>query len=85
MISTELSIGQVRSQIQDQFDSLNYAAMLWSVFRLLVAVTLKSMRKQLNCTVGDVMVKIDEPVSRSLVQALQLEAFTMQLEHEQTA
>jgi hypothetical protein len=85
MISTELSVGQVRSQIQDQFDSLNYAARLWSVFRSLVAGTLKTMRKQLNCTVGDVMAKIDERVSRFLVQALQLDAFMMQLEHEQTA
>lgn len=84
LISTELSIGQVRSQIQDQFDSLNYAAKLWSVFRSLVAGTLKTMRKQLNCTVGDIMDKIDERVSRFLVQALQLDAFTMCLEHEQS-
>ena len=76
---------QVRSHTQAQFDSLNYAAMLWSVFRSLVAGNLKSMRKQLNCTVGDVMVKIDERVSRFLVQALQMDAFTMQLEHELTA
>lgn len=40
------------------------------------------MRKQLNCTVADVMTKIDERVSRFLVQALQLDAFTMHLEHE---
>ena len=85
LISTELSVGQVRTQIQDQFDSLNYAARLWSVFRALVAGTLKSMRQQLNCTVGDVMAKIDERVSRFLVQALQLDAFTMSLEHEQSA
>jgi len=85
LISTELSVGQVRSQIQDQFDSLDYAARLWSVFRALIAGTLKSMHKQFNCTVGDVMRKIDERVSQFLVQALQLDAFTMQLEHEQAA
>jgi len=78
------SVGQLRSQIQDQFDSLHYAARLWGVFRTLVAGTLKNMRTQLNCTVGDIMARIDERVSRFLVQALQLDAFTMSLEHEQT-
>jgi len=78
------SVGQLRSQIQDQFDSLHYAARLWGVFRTLVAGTLKNMRTQLNCTVGDIMARIDERVSQFLVQALQLDAFTMSLEHEQT-
>lgn len=85
LLSTESSVGQIRSQIQDQFDSLNYAARLWGVFRSLIAGTLKTMRKQLTCTVNDIMEKLDERVSRFLVQALQLDAFTMQLEHELTA
>lgn len=85
LLSTEASIGQIRSHIQDQFDSLNYAARLWSVFRSLIAGTLKSMHKQLNCTVNDIMEKLDERVSRFLIQALQLDAFTMQLEHEPIA
>jgi len=76
------SIGQIRLQVQDQFDSLNYAARLWSVFRSLIAGTLKTMHKQLNCKVDDIMEKLDERVSRFLVQALQLDAFTMQHEHE---
>ncbi|MFK8083373.1 MAG: hypothetical protein AB8B97_24095 [Granulosicoccus sp.] len=37
---------------------------------------------ELNCTVTDIMEKLDERVTRFLVQALQLDAFTMQLEHE---
>lgn len=85
LISTELSIGQVRSQIQDQFDSLNYSARLWGVFRSLIAGTLKSMSEQLNCTVENIMEKLDERVSQFLVHALQLDAFTMRLEHEQPA
>lgn len=81
----ELSVGQIRSEIQNQFDSLNYAARLWSVFRSLVAGTLKSMGKQLNCTVDDIMEKIDGRVQAFLVQALQLDSFNMQLEHGQPA
>lgn len=82
LLSTESSVGQRRSQIQDQFDSLNYAARWWSVFRSLIAGTLKTRRKQLNCTVNDIMEKLDDRVSRFMIQALQLDAFTMQLEHE---
>lgn len=85
LISTELSIGQVRSQVQDQFDSLNYAARLWGVFRSLVAGTLKSMSNQLNCTVENIMEKLDERVSQFLIQALQLDTFTMCLEHQEPA
>lgn len=82
MITTQSSVALIRSQIQEQFDSLSFAARLWSVFRSLVAGTLKSMRKQLNCTVGDVLAKIDDRVSRFLIQALQLDQITMHLEHE---
>lgn len=82
LMSKDHSISQIRSQIQDQFDSLSYAARLWGVFRSLVASTLKSMRKQLTCTVSEIMENIDERVSRFLIQALQLDSFTMRLEHE---
>ena len=76
------SIGKVRSQIQDQFDSLNYVARLWVVFRTLVASTLTRMRKQLKCKISEIMENIDACVSRFFVQALQLDAFSMRLEHE---
>ena len=82
LTSGETSVGRVRSQIQDQFDSLNYAARLWGVFRMLVASTLTRMRNQLKCKVSEIMENIDECVSRFLVQALQLDAFSMRLEHE---
>lgn len=81
LMSKDHSISQIRSQIQDQFDSLSYAARLWGVFRSLVASTLTSMRKQLTCTVSEIMENIDERVSRFLIQALQLDTFTMRLEH----
>ena len=85
LMSNGFSIGQIRAQIQDQFDSLNYAARLWGIFRSLIASTLTSMRKQLKCKVGEIMDNIDERVSQFLIQALQLDAFTMRLEHEQPA
>lgn len=66
-------------------EDINCAARLWGVFRSLVAGTLKSTRKQLNCTGENIMEKLDERVSQFLVQALQLDAFTMHLEQEQPA
>lgn len=77
----ESSVGQIRAEIQNQFDSLNYAARLWSVFRSLVAGTLKSIGDQLTCTVEEVMEKIDDRVQAFLIQALQLDSFSMSAEH----
>jgi len=85
LLSSELSFGQLRLQVQDQFDCLNHAARLRGVFRSLVADTLSTMRPQLSCTVYDIMEKLDERVSRFLVQALQFDAFTRQLVREQGA
>ena len=82
LTSGETSVGKVRSQIQDQFDSLDYAARLCGLFRTLAASTLTRMRKQLKCKVSEIMENIDECVSRFLVQALQLDAFSTRLEHE---
>ena len=81
LFSGETSVGRVRSQIQVQFDSLNYAARLWGVFRSLVASTLTRIRKSFKCKGCEIMENIDECVSRFLVQALQLDAFSMRLKH----
>lgn len=79
--SDDASVGMIRAQIQDQLDSLHFATKLWKIFRALVAGTLKSMRTKLTCGVAEVMAKLDERVTRFFVQALQLDAMTMKLEH----
>jgi len=77
----DASVGAIRAQVQDQLDSLHFAAKLWKVFRALVAGTLKSMRAKLPCGVAQIMDKLDDRVTQFFGQALQLDTMTMKLEH----
>jgi len=79
------TIGKLRGEIQDQLNSLSFAAELWQVFRAIVNGTLKSLRDQLGCSVRTIMTKIDERVEQFFVRSLQLDVFTMTLEHDDVA
>ncbi|MBL3590150.1 MAG: hypothetical protein JMN24_10210 [gamma proteobacterium endosymbiont of Lamellibrachia anaximandri] len=75
-------IGDIRSQMQDQLDSLSFAGRLWQIFRAIISGTLNELRKSLGCSVSTVMLAIDKRVHEFFIQSLQLDTFTMQLEYE---
>ena len=75
-------IGDIRSQIQDQMDSLSFAGRLWQIFRAIISGTLNELQATLGCSLDTVMVAIDKRVHDFFVRSLQLDAFTMQLEYE---
>ncbi len=55
---------------------------LWQIFRAIISGTLNELRRALGCSVDTVMLAIDNRVDKFFIQSLQLDTFTMQLEHE---
>jgi hypothetical protein len=75
-------VGDIRSHIQEQLDSLSFAGRLWQIFRAIISGTLNELQAMLGCSVGTVMLAIDKRVHEFFIRSLQLDAFTMQLEYE---
>jgi len=75
-------VGEIRSQIQEQLDSLNFAGRLWQIFRAIISGTLKELRKMLGCSVDTILLAIDKRIHEFFVSSLQLDTFTMKLEYE---
>jgi len=75
-------VGDIRSQIQEQLDSLSFAGRLWQIFRAIISGTLSELQATLGCSVDTVMLAIDKRVSEFFIRSLQLDALTMQLEYE---
>lgn len=78
----EARVGDVRANIQDQLDTLSFAGRLWQVFRAIVSGSLQDMQETLSCTVESILHVIDQRVQDFFVRSLQLDAFTLQLEHD---
>lgn len=78
----ESRIGDIRSQMQDQLDSISFAGRLWQIFRAIISGTLNELHTKLGCSVDTVMLAIDKRVHEFFIRSLQLDSFTMQLEHE---
>jgi len=78
----EARVGDVRSRIQGQLDSLNFAGQLWQIFRAIISGTLAELRTTLGCPVDTVMLAVDKRIHEFFVRSLQLDTFTMQLEYE---
>ncbi len=78
----ESHIGSIRSQIQEQLDSLSFAARLWQIFRAIISGTLNELHATLGCSVDTVMLAIDKRVQAFFICSLQLDTFTMRLEYE---
>jgi hypothetical protein len=74
-------IGEIRSQIQEQLDSLSFAGRLWQIFRAIISGTLSELRRTLGCSVKTAMLAIDERIHEFFVRGLQLDSFTMRLEY----
>ena len=75
-------VGEIRSQIQDQLDSLDFAGRLWQIFRAIISGALTELQATLCCSVDTVMLAVDKRIHEFFVRSLQLDTFTMQLEHE---
>jgi len=80
--ASDATLGQLRENIQDQINAICFATQLWNIFRAIVSGTLKSLSKQLGCSVGKIMKAIDIRVEEFFVASLQLDTLTMELEHE---
>ena len=75
-------VGDVRAQIQEQLDTLSFAGKLWQIFRAIVSGTLDDLKTTLGCSVDTIMSAIDDRIHAFFVCSLQLDVFTMRLEHE---
>ena len=75
-------IGELRADIQDQLNLLSFARRLWQVFRAIISDTLDELGETLGCSAETLMKAFDGKVNQFFVQSLQLDAFTMRLEHQ---
>ena len=78
----DATMGELRENIQEQLNSMCFSARLWQIFRAIVGGTLKSLSRQLGCSVNTILKAIDTRVEAFFVASLQLDVFTMELEHE---
>ena len=78
----ESRIGAVRSTIQEQLNTLSFAARLWQIFRSILCGALDDLRKTLGCSRETMMELIDERMNTFFVRSLQLDAVTLRLEYE---
>ena len=78
----DADIAGIRSNIQEQLDSLSFAGRLWQIFRAIITDALSDLRDSLGCSANTVMQTIDEGVNHFFVRSLQLDVFTMRLEYD---
>ena len=78
----DADIAGIRSNIQEQLDTLSFAGRLWQIFRAIITDALSDLRDSLGCSINTVMKTIDERVNRFFVRSLQLDVFTMRLEYD---
>ena len=78
----ESRVGDIRTNIQEQLNTLSFAGRLWEIFRAIISGTLYALQKKLGCRVDVIMQTIDKRVNEFFIQSLQLDAFTLQLEYE---
>jgi len=78
----ESRIGDIRSTIQEQLDTLSFAGRLWQIFRSIISGALHDVRKSLGGSKETIMEMIDERVNTFFVRSLQLDAIIMRLEYE---
>lgn len=80
--SDDLRVCDVRSSLQDQMTSLDFAQRLWQLFRALIYDTLSEIKKPLENAANSIMTPIDQRIDAFFTQALQLDCFTLEMEFE---
>ena len=78
----ELRVCDIRASVKDQLTTLDFAQRLWQLFRALISGTIEGFKEELGKTAGIIMTAIDERIDEFFVQALQLDAFTLEMEFE---
>lgn len=76
----ENRVCDVRSYLNTQLETVDFAKRLWGLFQTLISGALECIREQLGSQVNTVMFAIEESVQSFFVQALQLDTFTIRLE-----
>ncbi len=76
----EHRVCDIRASVQDQLTTLDVAQRLWQLFRALISGTIEEFKKKLGETAGVIMAAIDDRIGEFFVQALQLDAFTLEME-----
>lgn len=79
---TDTSVGQLRATLQDQLNTMSFATQLWQIFRAIIGGTLKSLSRELGCSVHTIMKAIDARVEEFFISSLQLDVLSMELEHQ---
>lgn len=73
-------VSSVRNQLVEGLVNLSFAKRLWSLFRALIHHGLSGIEEHLGCSVDPAMQAIEQTINNFFRQALQLDAFTLQLE-----
>ena len=76
------SIGDGRSHIQNQLDALTFAGALWQIFRSIISDSLNELTEKLGNVKEVIMETIDIKIHEFFEKSLQLDAFTLELEHQ---
>jgi len=78
----DLRISDIRSQVNDQVTTLDFAKRLWQLFRALISGALDNLNQGIKKSSKAIMDVIDDRVSQFFTQALQLDTFTLKMEFE---
>lgn len=76
----EASPSVIRSEIKEQMNMLTMAGKLWQMFRTVIQGALSELTAEIDAAA--VLEKIDEKIKAFFIQSLQLDVFTMELEHQ---
>jgi hypothetical protein len=82
LIDLSQRISDIRTDIQNQLRTLHDGERLWPLFRSMIAGTLQNFKEKIGDTIQIIMATIDERVNNFFRQSLQLDVFTMTLEHQ---
>ena len=75
-----IKVCDVRNKMSDGLSNLSFGQRLWGLFRRLIDNTLEQFRKELGDLADKVMSALEQSINSFFTQALQLDAFTLELE-----
>lgn len=78
----EAGVAGIRADMREQLNLMSFAARLWHIFRAIISGTLDELGDILGCSAESLMQAFDEKVNQFFMQSLQLDVYTMRLEHE---
>ncbi len=73
-------LSEIRNEMSDRLVGLSFGQRLWGLFRCLINDTIEQFRAELGDMAGEIMGAIEQRINAFFIQALQLDAFTMELE-----